>query len=109
MIAEAELALMKPSAYLINTSRGELVKEQALIDALQRKAIAGAAMDVFDQEPLPADHPYRNLDNVVVTPHLGYVTEGTYGVFYGETLENIIAYLEGSPERVVNSEVLEKG
>jgi phosphoglycerate dehydrogenase-like enzyme len=108
MIAEADLALMRPSAYLINTSRGELVKEQALIDALQRNAIAGAAMDVFDQEPLPADHPFRELDNVVVTPHLGYVTEGTYGEFYGETLENIIAYLEGSPKRVVNPEVLEQ-
>ena len=109
MIAEAELALMRPSAYLINTSRGELVKEQALIDVLQRKAIAGAAMDVFDQEPLPADHPYGKLENVVVTPHLGYITQGTYDEFYGETLENIIAYLEGAPKRVLNPEVLEKG
>ena len=108
IIGEAELALMKPGAYLINTSRGPLVKEDALIDALRRKAIAGAAMDVFDQEPLPADHPYRKLDNVVVSPHMGYVTEETLGRYYGETLENIIAYLAGEPIRVLNPEVLEK-
>ncbi|MCZ6557255.1 MAG: D-2-hydroxyacid dehydrogenase family protein [SAR324 cluster bacterium] len=107
MIAEAELALMKPGAYLINTSRGPLVKEAALIDALQRRAIAGAALDVFDQEPLAPDHAYRKLDNVIVSPHMGYVTEETYGIFYGETLENILAYLKDEPLRVLNPDVLE--
>ncbi|MCZ6531452.1 MAG: D-2-hydroxyacid dehydrogenase family protein [SAR324 cluster bacterium] len=107
MIAEAELALMKPGAYLINTSRGPLVKEAALIDALQRRAIGGAALDVFDQEPLAPDHAYRKLDNVIVSPHMGYVTEETYGIFYGETLENILAYLKDEPLRVLNPDVLE--
>ncbi len=108
IIAAAELALMKPGAYLINTARGPLVDEAALVSALENKAIAGAAMDVFDEEPLAPDHPYRKLDNVIVSPHMGYVTRETYGLYYGESLENILAYLKGQPIRVLNPEVLKK-
>jgi phosphoglycerate dehydrogenase-like enzyme len=101
-----DLALMQPHAYLINTSRGPIVDEAALVEALQRGAIAGAGLDVFDVEPLPPGHPLRDLRNVVLTPHLGYVTGETYQRFYGQTLENIKAFLAGTPERVINSEVL---
>jgi len=78
------------------------VDEAALIAALRRNAFAGAGLDVFDREPLPLDHPLRTLPNVVLTPHLGYVTAETYRVFYGQTLENIEAYLAGAPLRVLN-------
>lgn len=101
-----DLALMKPASYLINTSRGPIVDEQALVDVLQRRAIAGAALDVFDQEPLPAGHPLLALDNVVLTPHLGYVTEEAYHHFYSQTLQNIEALLDGAPTRVLNPDVL---
>lgn len=102
LLGERELALLRPSAYLVNTSRGPIVDEAALIAALQGNAFAGAGLDVFDREPLPLDHPLRTLPNVVLTPHLGYVTEDTYQVFYGQTLENIEAYLAGAPVRVIN-------
>jgi phosphoglycerate dehydrogenase-like enzyme len=95
------LSLMKPDAILINTSRGPIVVEEALIDALQNRRIGGAALDTFDVEPLPVDHPFRTLDNVVATGHVGYVTEGTYRVFYGDAVENIRAWLDGKPIRVM--------
>jgi phosphoglycerate dehydrogenase-like enzyme len=100
------LALMKPSAYLVNTSRGPIVEEAALVDALRRGAIAGAGLDVFDVEPLPAGHPFLTLPNVVLTPHLGYVTREGYAAFYGQTLENVRALLDGAPVRVLNPAVL---
>jgi phosphoglycerate dehydrogenase-like enzyme len=93
IIAEAELRQMKPSAYLINTSRGPLVDEAALIRVLQDRAIAGAALDVFETEPLPADHPFRRLDNVLITPHIGYVTADTYRIFFGDTVKALLEWL----------------
>ena len=89
IVSADDLRQMKPSAYLINTSRGPLVDEQALIEVLQQKRIAGAAIDVFSEEPLPADHPFRSLDNILATPHIGYVTEDTYKVFYTDTVKAI--------------------
>lgn len=102
MIGPAELAAMKPAAYLVNTARGPIVDEQALISALREGRIAGAGLDVFDIEPLPLDHPLRTLSNVIATPHTGYVTEETYGGFFGSTVEAIDAYLRGAPVRVLN-------
>jgi phosphoglycerate dehydrogenase-like enzyme len=101
LIGAAELALMKPSAFLINTSRGPIVEEAALADALRDKRIAGAGIDVFDTEPLPLDHPFRELPNAQITPHLGYVTEDNYRLCYGQTVEAIRAWLDGSPVRVI--------
>ena len=106
LLGRRELAWMKPGAVLINTSRGPIVEEAALVEALRDGKLAGAGLDVFDEEPLPADHPLRTLDNVVLTPHLGYVTRETYLAFYGETLENIRAWLAGAPTRVINEDVL---
>ena len=85
---------MKPTARLINTSRGPIVDEQALIDVLNKRQIAGAAVDVFDIEPLPASHPFRTLDNVLATPHIGYVSRGLYRTFYEDTVTNIRAWLD---------------
>jgi phosphoglycerate dehydrogenase-like enzyme len=85
---------MKPTSRLINTSRGPIVDEGALIRALTSRAIAGAALDVFDAEPLPGDHPYRTLDNVLATPHIGYVAEDLYRTFYGDVAANIGAWLD---------------
>ncbi|MDQ0469443.1 D-2-hydroxyacid dehydrogenase family protein [Labrys wisconsinensis] len=101
IVGAGDLALMKPSAWLINTSRGPLVDEAALVDALERRAIAGAALDVFDREPLPPAHPFRRLANVLATPHVGFVTRRTYALFYGETVENLLAWLDGAPIRVM--------
>lgn len=101
LIGAAELAAMKPSAWLINTARGPIVDEAALIDALERRAIAGAALDVYDQEPLPEDHPLRRLDNTVLSPHLGYVTADTYRVFYAGTVAAVRAWLDGAPIKVL--------
>lgn len=103
LVGARELALMKPSSYLVNTSRGPIVDESALLEALQHKRIAGAAVDVFDREPLPADHPFRILPNLLATPHVGYVTEGSYQVFYGETVENIQAWIAGRPIRTIRT------
>ena len=97
LIGKTELALMKPTAYLINTSRGQCADEAALIAALQDKKIGGAGIDVFDVEPLPLDHPFRKLDNVVATPHLGYATIDNYKVFYQGMVANIRAWLDGKP------------
>src|SRR6516164_5445033 len=93
LVGAAELQAMKPSAWLINTSRGPIVDEPALIAVLRERRIAGAALDVFDIEPLPADHPFRSLDNVLSTPHIGYVARDLYRTFYGETVENIMRWL----------------
>jgi D-3-phosphoglycerate dehydrogenase len=101
LIGTAELGLMKPTAYFINTSRGPIVDEAALLAALRSKKIAGAGIDVYDVEPLPLDHPLRRLDNAVITPHLGYVTEENYRRFYGQMVENIRAWLDGKPIRVI--------
>jgi len=101
IVGAAELALMRPDAILINTSRGPLVDEGALLAALQEKRIAAAGLDVYDAEPLPEDHPLRGLDNVVLSPHLGYVTEGTYRVFFTDMVEDIAAWRKGAPVRVL--------
>lgn len=98
-----ELAAMKPTAYLINTSRGPIVNEHALVAALASRKIAGAALDVYDVEPLPSDHPLRRLDNVVLTPHLGYVTLENYRRMYGQVLEDIRGFLERQPVRIVSA------
>lgn len=102
-----ELALMKPTAYFINISRGPIVDETALIDVLQRGAIAGAGLDTVDTEPLPPDHPFLKLSNTLLTPHLGYVTEESYRAFYGGVVEDIRAFASGESIRVVNPEVLD--
>ena len=101
LLGAKELGLMKKSAYLINTSRGPIVDEQALIAALNGKAIGGAGLDVFNVEPLPRDHPFRKMDNVVITPHLGYVSEQNYRKFYPDIVEDIRAWLDGKPVRVI--------
>jgi phosphoglycerate dehydrogenase-like enzyme len=95
LVGAAELALMKPTARLINTSRGPIVVEAGLVAALKDKKIAGAAIDVFDQEPLPLDHPLRVLPNLLATPHIGYVSRGLYERFYRDTVENIRRWLDG--------------
>ena len=101
IVGAQDLALMKRSAWLVNTSRGPLVDEPALIDALTRRSIAGAALDVFDTEPLPNGHPLRTLDNVVATPHVGFVTTRTYAIFFTDTVENLLAWMDGAPVRVM--------
>lgn len=103
LVGARELALMKPRALLINTSRGPLVDEAALIAALRSGNLAGAGLDVFDREPLPSSHPFLALENTVLTPHLGYVTEETYRIFYGQALDDIRAYLAGTPVRVLTA------
>jgi len=100
IVGAAEFGVMKPTAYFVNTSRGPLVEENALIQALESRAIAGAALDVYEIEPLPASHPYRSLERLLVTPHIGFVTEETYKIFYRDTVENIAAWLKGTPVRV---------
>ncbi|MFJ7277370.1 D-2-hydroxyacid dehydrogenase family protein [Kitasatospora sp. NPDC098663] len=99
LLGEAELALMKPGAYLVNTSRAAIVDQDALLAALTGGRIAGAAVDVFDVEPLPADHPLRTAPRLLATPHLGYVSRDNYRRYYGEAVEDIAAYLAGEPIR----------
>jgi phosphoglycerate dehydrogenase-like enzyme len=107
MITARHLELMKPTAYLINTARGPLVDEAALLEVLRRRRIAGAGLDVFDQEPLPAGHPFLALDNVVLTPHIGYVTREAYDAFFSQVVENIETFLDGKvPARALNPEVM---
>jgi phosphoglycerate dehydrogenase-like enzyme len=107
LVGEPELALMKPHAYLINTSRGPIVDEGALIAALKAGRIAGAGLDVFDIEPLPPDHSLRLLPNVTLSPHLGYVTREMLGAFYSDTVEAVVAWLDGAPVRIANPEASE--
>jgi phosphoglycerate dehydrogenase-like enzyme len=106
LVTARELALMKPSAYLVNTSRGPIVVEADLLAALRSGILAGAGLDVFDQEPPPADHPFRTMDNVTLTPHLGYVTHETLRAFYVDTLDAVVAFVDGTPIRVANPAAL---
>jgi len=101
MVGAKELGLMKPSAYIINTSRGPIIDAAALLAALREKKIAGAGLDVFDVEPLPTDHPLRKLDNVVLTPHLGYVALQNYRAYFAGVVDDIRAFLDGKPVRVL--------
>ena len=109
LVAEPELALMTPHAYLINTSRGPIIDEAALISALRARRIAGAGLDVYDIEPLPPDHPLRLLPNVTLSPHLGYVTREMLTAFYSDTVEAVVAWLNGTPIRIANPEALQRG
>ena len=102
LVGQDELARMKPSAVLVNTSRGPIVDEAALLGALHSGGIAGAGLDVFDAEPLAPDHPLRSAPRTVLTPHLGYVTEKTYAIFFREAVEDVAAFLAGSPVRVLS-------
>lgn len=104
LVGPAELALMKPSAILVNTSRGPIVQEAALLEALEQGRLRAAGLDVYDREPLPADHPLRSLASAVLTPHLGYVTEGTYREFYEDTVEDVLAWRKGRPVRLVEAQ-----
>jgi phosphoglycerate dehydrogenase-like enzyme len=106
LVGARELGLMKRSAFLINTSRGPIVDEAALIDCLTYGQIAGAGIDVYDTEPPPADHPLRSLPNVTLSPHLGYVTRETLHAFYEDSIEAVAAWLGGAPVRIVNREAL---
>ncbi len=103
IVGAEDIARMKPTAYLINTSRGALVDENALISAIENDRIAGAALDVFETEPLPPDHVFRSNPKVIVTPHVGYVTRENYRTYYREIVENIEAWLAGKPVRVLNA------
>lgn len=102
LVGASELALMKPASILVNTSRGPVVDEDALVEALRRRVIARAAIDVYDTEPLPAEHPLRSLDNALLTPHIGYVTHQLYTVFYQDAVEDIAAFMAGAPLRVMD-------
>lgn len=103
LLGEKDIALMKPTAYLINTSRGPIVDEKALIAALKAGRIAGAGIDVFDVEPLPADHPFRKLDNVVLTPHLGYVSVQNYQIYFPDIVANIRNFIDGKPIKAITA------
>ena len=106
LVSASDLALMKPSAYLVNISRGPIVDEKALIDVLERRAIAGAALDTFDVEPLPKDHPLFKTPNTLICPHLGYVIDESYQAFYAGVIENVRAFASGEPVRTINEDVL---
>ncbi|TAM72024.1 D-2-hydroxyacid dehydrogenase family protein [Mycobacterium sp.] len=108
LVGASELALMKPHAYLINTSRGPIVDEVALLAALESGRIAGAGLDVYDIEPLPGDHRLRLLRNVTLSPHLGYVTREMLGAFYSDTVESVAAWLDGTPIRIANPEASQR-
>ncbi|MBI3076305.1 MAG: D-2-hydroxyacid dehydrogenase family protein, partial [Deltaproteobacteria bacterium] len=105
LLGDAELALMKPGAVLINTARGPIVEERALLRALEQGRIA-AGLDVYEQEPLPRDHPLTRLENVALLPHRGYVTEEVLAEFYAQAVENILNYLDGRPTNLLNPEAL---
>ncbi|HEY1698695.1 MAG TPA: D-2-hydroxyacid dehydrogenase family protein [Trebonia sp.] len=101
LVGERELGLMKPTAFFVNTSRGPIVDNDALLDVLKSGAIAGAALDVYDEEPMPAGHPLRSAPRTVLTPHVGYVTDDGYRKFYGDAVEDIAAFAAGQPVRVL--------
>jgi D-3-phosphoglycerate dehydrogenase len=101
LVGARELALMKPTAYLINTSRGPIVDEAALLAVLSENRVAGAGLDVFDVEPLPLDHPFRKMNNVVITPHLGYVSRQNYRNYFSDVVNDIRAFLDGAPVRLI--------
>jgi phosphoglycerate dehydrogenase-like enzyme len=101
LVTAADLGRMKKTAYIINTSRGPIIDEQALLAALRGGSIAGAGLDVFDVEPLPIDHPFRSMDNVILTPHLGYVSQQNYAKYFPDIVEDIRGWLDGKPVRVV--------
>jgi phosphoglycerate dehydrogenase-like enzyme len=103
LVGVAELGAMKPGAYLVNTSRGPIVDTDALLAALAMGTIAGAGLDVYDTEPLPADDPLRGAPRTILTPHLGYVTEDTYEIFFTDAVEDVLAYLGGAPIRPVEA------
>jgi phosphoglycerate dehydrogenase-like enzyme len=110
IVTQELFSLMKPTAWFVNTARGHLLDEEALVDALRAGRISGAALDVFQVEPLPIDHPLRSLENVVLAPHMGSVTSDSYDIFFGQAVKNIAAYLDGRvPAGAVNPEVLEQG
>jgi len=102
LVGKHELALMKPTAMLVNTSRGPIVDEAALVEALRAGTIAGAGLDVFDTEPLPVDHPLRSIPGTVLTGHTGYVMQENYALGYSQAVEDIAAWLAGDPIRVLN-------
>ena len=106
LVGASDLALMKPSAYIVNISRGPIIDENSLIDVLERKAIAGAALDTFDIEPLPKDHPLFKTPNTLICPHLGYVIDDSYEAFYAGVIENVRAFTSGEPVRTINEDVL---
>ncbi len=108
LIGAADIARMKLGAILINTSRGPIVEESALIEAVQARRII-AALDVYDREPLPTDHPLRSAPNTVMTPHLGYGVQETWAEFYRQSMENALAFLDGAPVRVIIPEVIRLG
>ena len=101
LLSRRELALMRPDALLVNTSRGPIVDEAALLAALDAGQLGGVGLDVFDEEPLPADHPLRTAPRTLLTPHLGYVTEDVYATFFAGVVEDIVAYLQDSPVRIL--------
>jgi phosphoglycerate dehydrogenase-like enzyme len=103
LVGPEEIAAMKPQGYIVNTSRPQIVEERALIAALAENRIGGAGLDVFETEPLPAEHPFRVLPNVIATPHIGFVTEENYRIFYEESLENLLAYRAGEPIRTITA------
>jgi phosphoglycerate dehydrogenase-like enzyme len=108
LVGASDLALMKPDAWLVNTSRGPIIDQPALVAALEAGRIGGAALDVYDEEPLPAEHPLRRAPRTVLTPHLGFVTEDAYRIFYRDTVEDVAAWLAGSPVRVMNPAALDR-
>jgi D-3-phosphoglycerate dehydrogenase len=108
LVGAADFARMKPTAVLVNTSRGPVLDEAALIAAVEQRKLAHAALDVYSREPLPLDHPLRRMENVTLSPHLGYLNTDVFGHFYGESVKNIEAWLDGKPINVVNPEALQK-
>jgi phosphoglycerate dehydrogenase-like enzyme len=108
LVGARELEMMKETAYLVNTSRGPIVDEAALVASIKSHQIAGAGIDVYEPEPLPSNHPFRSLEDVITTPHLGYVTRETYDIFYGDAVEDVLAYVQGKPVRVLNPDVAGK-
>ena len=103
LVTSEDLGRMKSSAYIVNTSRGPIVDENALADACRNRTIAGAGVDVYDVEPLPTDHPFRSIDNMILTGHIGYVTRDNYEGMYAHAIENITGWLDGTPLRVLES------